>query len=212
MSGVEPATCALRGDPMLPPTATLWPAASSIFPVNAVVVDFPLVPVIAITRPRSHHDASSSSPTIGTPRSRAALTAVCSGGTPGLSTIRSADVNVSVRCPPISRPIPSCRSGSASGIPLRVSDKVTIAPRSARSLAAAIPLRAAPTTVTRLPVTSNCLAAIRPSCSVSSQLQRRQAEQRKYDRHDDEPRDHLRFAPADQLEVMVQRRHLEHSL
>ena len=44
---------------MLPPTVTLNPAASSIRPVSAVVVDLPLVPVIAITRPCSQRDASS---------------------------------------------------------------------------------------------------------------------------------------------------------
>jgi len=57
---------------MLPPTVTLKPAASSIRPVNAVVVDFPFVPVMAITRPRSQREASSISAMTGTPRSRAA--------------------------------------------------------------------------------------------------------------------------------------------
>ena len=62
------ATCALSGAPMLPPTVTLKPAASSIRPVSAVVVDLPFVPVIAITRPCSQRDASSISPMTGTPR------------------------------------------------------------------------------------------------------------------------------------------------
>ena len=52
---------------MLPPTVTLNPAASSIRPVSAVVVDLPFVPVIAITRPCSQRDASSISPMTGTP-------------------------------------------------------------------------------------------------------------------------------------------------
>ena len=60
-------TCALSGRPMLPPTVTLKPAASSIRPVSAVVVDLPFVPVMAITRPRSQRDASSISPMTGTP-------------------------------------------------------------------------------------------------------------------------------------------------
>ena len=68
MSGVDAATCALSGAPMLPPTVTLNPAASSIRPVSAVVVDFPFVPVIAMTRPRSQREASSTSPMTGTPR------------------------------------------------------------------------------------------------------------------------------------------------
>src|SRR5207244_2915663 len=46
----------------------------------------------------------------------------------------------------------------------------------------------------------------------SPQLQRRQAEQRKDDGHDQEAGDDLWLAPPDQLEVMVNRRHLEHAL
>ena len=46
----------------------LWPPASSIRPVSVVVVDLPLVPVIATIRPRSQRDASSSSPITWTPR------------------------------------------------------------------------------------------------------------------------------------------------
>ena len=44
-------TWALSGTPMLPPTSTRLPAASSIRPTSVVVVDLPLVPVIATTRP-----------------------------------------------------------------------------------------------------------------------------------------------------------------
>ena len=79
---------------MFPPTVTLKPAVSRIRPANTVVVDLPFVPVIAITRPCSHRDASSISAITGTPRSRAACSAGCSGGTPGLRTTRSAFVNV----------------------------------------------------------------------------------------------------------------------
>ena len=96
VSGVESDTCALSGAPMLPPTLTLNPAVSSMRPVNAVVVDLPLVPVMAMTRPRSQRYASSISPITGTPLRRAARTAGCSGGTPGLSTTRSAPANVCV--------------------------------------------------------------------------------------------------------------------
>ena len=55
---------------MFPPTVTANPAAWSIFPVNAVVVDFPFVPVMAITRPFSQRYASSTSPITGTPLSQ----------------------------------------------------------------------------------------------------------------------------------------------
>ena len=82
---------------MLPPTVTLNPAVSRIRPVNTVVVDLPFVPVMAMTRPRSHRYASSISAMTGTPRARAVWMTGCSGGTPGLITIRSALVNVSRR-------------------------------------------------------------------------------------------------------------------
>ena len=67
VSAVESSTCALSAWPMLPPTSTRWPPASSIRPVSVVVVDLPFVPVIATIRPRSQRDASSSSPMTGTP-------------------------------------------------------------------------------------------------------------------------------------------------
>ena len=57
---------------MFPPTSTRCPPASSIRPASVVVVDFPLVPVMATMRPRSQREASSSSPITGTPAARAA--------------------------------------------------------------------------------------------------------------------------------------------
>src|SRR6266571_346390 len=195
---------------MLPPTATLNPAASSIRPVSAVVVDFPFVPVIAMTRPRSHRDASSNSPTMGTPLSRAARTTVCSAGTPGLNTTRSAPVKVSVLCPPSSSCTPRRRSGSAATASSRVSDSVTCAPRRASSSAAAMPLLPAPATVTRFPSTLNPKTAT-PN-RASAKLQRCQAEQRENNRDNHEARNHLGLAPADELEVMMDRRHFEHAL
>jgi hypothetical protein len=90
--GVEASTCALSGTPMLPPTSTRSPEASSIRPTSVVVVDLPLVPVMAMTLPASHREASSSSPMTGTPAARAAASGASSGGTPGLVTMRSAPV------------------------------------------------------------------------------------------------------------------------
>ena len=75
VSGVEASTCDDSGTPMLPPTSTVNPEPCSIDPVSVVVVDLPFVPVIAMTRPFSHRDASSSSPMIGTPAARAASNA-----------------------------------------------------------------------------------------------------------------------------------------
>src|SRR5207249_9360293 len=112
----------------------------------------------------------------------------CSVGTPGLNTTRSVDVNVSGLWPPASTATPSFISASLSGTSARISDNVTRAPRSISSFAAARPLLAAPTTVTRLPLTSKAKS--------SPQLERRQAEQRENDRYDHDSRDHLRFAPS----------------
>ena len=71
-SGAERSTWALKAGPMFPPTIAGTPAASSMRPVNVVVVDLPFVPVTATSRPRSHRDASSTSPMMGTPAARAA--------------------------------------------------------------------------------------------------------------------------------------------
>src|SRR5215467_6120842 len=193
---------------MLPPTVTLNPAASRIRPVSAVVVDFPFVPVMATTRPRSQREANSSSPMTGTPRRRAAAIAGCSGGTPGLVTTRSASTNVSVRWPPSSSSTPNGASASTPATCGCTSDNVTRAPRRASSSDAATPLRAAPATVTRLPRTSNPPSTVHRS----PQLQRRQAEQREDDADNHETRNHLRFAPANLFEMVVERRHLEHAL
>src|ERR1700691_827475 len=47
--------------------------------------------------------------------------------------------------------------------------------------------------------------------SESSQLQGRQADERKHDRNDPETDDDLRFGPTQLLEMMVDRRHLENA-
>ena len=185
------------------------PPASSIRPVSVVVVDLPFVPVIATTRPRSHREASSSSPIIGDAGARAASIAGCSGGTPGLSTIRSASAERARAGGRRARAsTPALRSRSRlRAIGARVSVSVTRAPRRDQQFrgrdAAA---RRARRPSTRLPATENCAPG------TSSQLQRRQAEEREDDREDHEARDDLRLAPADQLEVVVDRRHPEDAL
>src|SRR5215216_5828086 len=190
---------------MLPPTSTSFPAAPSMRPINVVVVDLPLVPVMATIGPFSQREASSSSPIVSTPLPRASSNTGCSSATPGLATIRSACASVEDRCPPSSSSIPRWRNRDASSNEGRTSVSSTRAPLRASSSAAAMPLRAAPTTTTRRPATVN------PS-TPSPQLERCQAEQRKDDGQDQEARDDLRLAPTDQLEVMVDRRHLEHAL
>ena len=90
---------------MLPPIATSRPASFSTWAISAVVVDLPLVPVMATNgasgalAPRSRAK-SSMSPTIGTPASSARLTVQCGfgwvSGTPGASTNSSEAAPVGV--------------------------------------------------------------------------------------------------------------------
>jgi hypothetical protein len=84
----------------------------------------------------------------------------CAGGTPGLSTIRSAPSSVSRRWPPSSSVTPAARSSASASICSRTSVSVTDAPRRTSSTAAATPLRAAPTTTTFWPATENGAAFI----------------------------------------------------
>ena len=66
------------------PTSASTPAGlAASAPTSVVVVDLPLVPVIAIDRPSSQREASSSSPMIGTPAPRGSSNSGCHGGTPG---------------------------------------------------------------------------------------------------------------------------------
>lgn len=74
--------------PRLPPTATGTPADFRMWPISAVVVDLPLVPVTAQMRASGQARRSSwMSPVTGTPAARAARTAGCGAGcvsgTPG---------------------------------------------------------------------------------------------------------------------------------
>ena len=72
---------------MLPPMRASRPAAVSMWPNKAVVVDLPLVPVITTTLGRLFSGAaltvrakSSMSPTISTPAARAICTVQCGSG------------------------------------------------------------------------------------------------------------------------------------
>ena len=104
---------------------------------------------------------------------------------------------------------------SASG---RSSVAVTVAPYPALNNAVTSPVLARPTTRTRLPAKSNPglnssspgfhLARTRPS----PQFQCRQRKKREHQRHNPEPHDNFRLAPAQQFKMMMQRRHAEHAL
>ena len=85
------------GNPMLPATTVLRPAASHIAPHMAVTVLLPLEPVIANTcgarctfaHPCNARANSSTSPAAGTPRFSAAASSPTRGSTPGLMATRS---------------------------------------------------------------------------------------------------------------------------
>ncbi len=89
-AGSTSPTSADSGVPTLPATATGSPAARQIAPSSSTVVVLPLVPVTATKRLGSSRQASSSSPTTGTPSSRARAITGASFGTPGLLTTHAA--------------------------------------------------------------------------------------------------------------------------
>src|SRR5262245_8001938 len=158
-------------------------------------------------------------------------------GTPGLSTTKSQARNDSARWAPSSstRLAAPARATSGSTWVASLSRgarsvSTTLAPCSSRNSAAAAPLRAAPTTSAVLSAYSrdtfkltsgwasprthaenSCRCAVIYAHSRSAQLQSRQTEERKNNRHDPEPDHHLALVPARQLEVMVDRCHPEYA-
>ena len=147
--------CAESGVPMLPATRTGRGCWASTAPISAVVVVLPLVPVIAIVSASIARQPSSSSPMIGTCRARAAASWAPSGGIPGLTTTSSVPAKAAAVSPvPASRRTPRSASAAASRPRAATgftSVPITSAPAVRRSRAAATPLRASPTTVTRRP-------------------------------------------------------------
>src|SRR5207247_9473256 len=106
------------------------------------------------------------------------------------------------RWPPSSKTHPAARSLAAASLTSlsgRASVAVTRAPCAAQNSAVAMPVRARPTTSTRLRF--NSYACVTPL----PQFQRRQRKKREDQRRDPEPNTHFRFAPAVKLEVMENR-------
>ena len=145
----------------------------------------------------------------GTPaRARGRDAPAASSGTPGLSTMRSAPAKRR-------RAMPAELELDAGGAQL-----VGLVGDRRRSVASASTVRAAADeqlrrrdAAARGADDDDPLATTRRSVvASSSQLQRGEAEQGEDDREDEEPRDDLRLAPADQLEVVVERRHPEDAL
>ena len=139
---------------MFPATSVGRTCALSNSPVSAVVVVLPLVPVIAMRSASMTSHASSSSPMTGTPRALAADRAGSARGTPGLTTTRSAFSKASAGWPPVHSRHPSrssCHASADSDAGAPESDASTRPPTRRMSRAAAMPLRARPTTETVRP-------------------------------------------------------------
>ena len=128
------------------------PAFSKILPRRVVVVVLPLVPEMASISPFSSDEANSSSPTTGMPFSLAAFTTGASMGTPGLIIRISASSSSFTLSSPkrntqaVFRRLSSWSPKASSSF---ISDKTGMAPWRSSSSAAAMPLRAMPTTSTR---------------------------------------------------------------
>ena len=129
------------GVPTLPATSTGRSAARQIAPSSSVVVVLPLVPVTATKGLGSRRQASSSSPSTGSPRSRAAAIAGASAGTPGLLTTSAARSSSS-------SPSDSRRASTPAGTAGEARSAANTGPRPCASSmrAAAAPERASPTT------------------------------------------------------------------
>ena len=119
-----------------------------------MVVDFPLVPVIAATGPAMYRAPSSSSPITGTPAARAATSSGACQDTPGETHHQPGAgeglrrLSPSSSRTPISASFNASSGSSACGFR---SVATTVLPRPARNRAAAIPDRARPTTTTGFP-------------------------------------------------------------
>ena len=155
---------------MLPATATVLPARCTSWPVNAVTVVFPLVPVMAITAgaycccaanvARAWLNKSSSLPT-STACARAASSKAVSraGARPGLTQMRAKSPSASALASsaPCSRRTAgsSWASWAACGGAARSSSTVTVAPAAAHQRAMARP--DAPKPITKICCPWSCI-------------------------------------------------------
>src|SRR5438445_9405465 len=220
VSSLVCSTREIRGVPIFPARIVEKPASRKMCSIRVVVVVFPFEPVIPIKRPCTKRPASSTSLQMVTRLARAAFSIGASAGTPGLGIIKSCLRNVFSKWPPNSRLTPASRSGTSAS-PISASDRasvaVTWAPRAAQKSAVATPVRASPTTSTRLPRNSNGFAIFLTKKPLNQnallpQLQRRQRKEREYQRSDPEPHDHFRFAPTQEFEMVMDGRHAENAL
>src|SRR3954471_19127480 len=201
---------------MLPAATAAVPDAVSMAVTRPVTVVLPLVPVMATIGRSVQRDASSTSPTSGTPRSRAIVNTGCRGGTPGLGTTSSALWTSTASVDASGLVITSTPSGASSARRARTaslgesSTATTSYPRSVRARATAAPLTPRPTTTARP-------AWLSPTGELSSDRRgqevgvvRAHGERRAQPGEDPEAHDHRGLGPAHELEVLVDGRHAAH--
>src|SRR6266446_4903557 len=190
--------------PILPPTSQRRPAWARIWPIRAVVVDLPLVPVMP-TKPASDcaRAKSSMSQTIFLPAARAAAATGCGLGRrlgmPGLmmsAVVRgqSMDAGSTTATPALAA---SAREPALS------SQATQSIPAALRARTVARPERASPSTTNDEPLST-------PRSIIGSpQLQGGEAGHRQDGGDDPEAEDDRRLGPALLLEMVMQRRHAE---
>src|SRR3954465_478646 len=195
---------------MLPPIWVSYPATFMRCAIKAVVVDLPLVPVMATNgasgacRRRSRQN-SSMSPITSIAASRAFSTLQCGTGcvrgTPGASTSAAKLAQETLRKSAVMKPAcaPLATFSALSWA------AIASAPPAFKAWQDASPEPPRPNTATVLP------AKDVTGIKTSPQFQRGEAGQRQHHRDDPEPDHDLRLGPALLLEVVVQRRHPEHA-
>src|ERR1700726_1466591 len=199
--------------PILPPSWGSWPARLRRCAMSAVVVDLPLVPVMATNgasgacRRRSRQN-NSMSPITSTPASRAISTLQCGlgwvSGAPGVSTSAAKLAQEALRKSMVTK---WARAASAN-LSAPSSPAKTLAPPALSAWQLARPDPPRPNTATLLPAKE--VTGIMIVCS--PQLERGEAGQRQHHRDDPEPDHDLRFGPAQLLEMVMDRRHPEDAL
>src|SRR5690606_1291565 len=205
------------GLPMLPHSALRRPSASSMACSIDVVVVLPLVPVTtsqrrgAPNRPAaSSRQASSTSPHTGTPAAAAATSTGAVGGSPGLvTTSAKSPIRFSAAAGSSTATPRSACGASAAGLS---SQSVARTSNGANAARTARPVMPAPTTSTAAPGSSGASPAVISRSDGGEPLAVAQRHpQPAGDRGEQpEPDDHRGLGPADQFEVVVERRHPEH--
>src|SRR5450631_135109 len=190
--------------PILPPTSQRRPASTRIWPIRAVVVDLPLVPVMP-TKPACGwaRARSSMSQMICLPAARAATATGCGLGRwlgmPGLMMSAAA-------------PDHSMDAGSTTGTPIlaAASRDVALSSQATQSMPAALRARTVARPERASPSTTNDEPLSTPRSIIRSpKLQGGETGHRQDGGDDPEAKDDGGLGPTLLLEMMMQRRHAE---